>query len=407
MLKNLSFNKCDIYIFIWGLYSLQGFLYPRGQINFLLQLILIVWGISTIVPWGISNNRIIKSCYLLLLMYIIYGGSYLIEPLGYRDYNGVLFSRYQYLQSSLNSLLPIITFYVYTLRGYLDQKRVVVYSIYFLIIYIFVYYQKQQELIIAFSSERIDRVEFTNNTSYNFLALIPLVFFMYKRPLLQYFYLSVVIYFIIMGMKRGAILLMALSLLFFIFENYRLNNSKFNRWLIIIITLFLGIGIYYSVSYMMDNSYYFMHRWELTMAGDSSGRDSIYSATWNGIINESSLLLMLFGRGAYSTVIFSGHLAHHDWLEVLCNNGFVGGIILATFFVSILVMAYSSKNILPRYMYNSFILVFYIAFLKTFFSMSIQDMELCQSLLIGYLAANYEVLIDDEYEYFDSFTQLP
>lgn len=399
-----TFNKCDIYIIIWGLYSLQGFLYPRGEINFLLQLILIVWGISTIVPWGISNNKIIKSCYLLLFMYIIYGGSYLIEPLGYRDYNGVLFSRYQYLQSSLNSLLPIITFYVYTLRGYLNSKRIAVYSIYFLIIYIFVYYQKQQELIVAFSSESIDREEFTNNTAYNFLALIPLVFFMYKRPLLQYVYLSVITCFVIMGMKRGAILLMVLSLLFFIFENYRLNISKFNRWLVIIFTLFLVVGVYYGVSYMMDNSYYFMHRWELTMEGDSSGRDIIYSGIWNGVINEPSLLLFLFGRGAYSTVIFSGHLAHQDWLEVLCNNGIVGGIILAVFFFSIFIMAHTSREILPRFMYNSFMLVFYIAFLKTFFSMSIQDMELCQTLLIGYLAASYEISINDENEYSNSIS---
>lgn len=38
-------NRCDVYLALNLLYSMQGLLYPSGAFNQMLQLIIIIWGL--------------------------------------------------------------------------------------------------------------------------------------------------------------------------------------------------------------------------------------------------------------------------------------------------------------------------------------------------------------------------
>lgn len=368
---------------------MQDILYPRGVINVGLQFVSLIWGLYASRGFWMSKNPIIKSTSILLFMYIIYGVFYLMFPEGYRDFNGIEISHYKYLQISLNSLLPIVACYAYSIKGYLSEKRILIYSLIFLGVFIILFINNQQNLVARAIEAGSDREEFTNNIAYEFLTLLPLACFFYKKPLWQYLYVVVTILFIVMGMKRGAILIATFCLVYFIINNSKSFKSKFARKWTVALSLLLVIGIIYVISYLIENSYYFIHRLEETRMGDSSGRDILYMAIWNGIINDDSIFHLLFGRGAYSTISFSGHLAHQDWLEILCCNGIIGVLILCSFFVSLFKSINDSRKSMDNFLSVCFVMTFIICLSRTFFSMSIQNFELSQSMLLGYLAAQY------------------
>ena len=147
---------------------------------------------------------------------------------------------------------------------------------------------------------------------------------------------------------------------------------------------------------MMSNSEYFMARFEQTLEGDASGRDVIYGNLWNTLLAETNPFYFYLGRGADSTLRVAETFAHQDWLETFCNNGFVGVIILFFFFYTFAKNVWKSKQYFPGMMFYSFFTLFIIIFSKTLFSMSIQELDVSESMLIGFFA--YELYNLEQYE---------
>ena len=137
---------------------------------------------------------------------------------------------------------------------------------------------------------------------------------------------------------------------------------------------------------MMNNSAYFMVRFEQTLEGNTSNRDIIYGSLWDALLSESHPLYFYFGRGANSTFRIVGSFAHQDWLETFCNNGLIGVFILFFFFYTLGKNAWESRMCFSGMMFYSFVTLFIIIFCKTLFSMSIQDIKMYESMLIGYFA---------------------
>lgn len=379
MLKKL--NACDYYIAIWALYYLQGVLYPQGIINRLLQLIMILWaGIVTIKSLKSAlKSPFLKVTLYLVLMYCIYGG-WIILFGNVPNKSGWAPPTYIYLQVSLNSLLPIFLFFHYTKKGLVNTNIIIRYSIIFLLVSIVMFYKNKYSLM-----EKLNHEEVTNNMGYLFVSLIPLVFFFNKRPILQYALLATIGAFIFMGFKRGAMLIGSLSIIFFIYSNFKSANKKQKIGIMLLSIGIIIVAVYY-LSYMMQSSDYFKRRIEQTIEGDSSGRDVIYGSAWDKFLNETNLFYLLFGHGADATVGITGNYAHQDWLEILINNGIIGVLILLSFFAVMAKTTYKQRHRFPPYMYYSFGVVLFISFSKTIFSMSIQDMHISQTLLLGYFA---------------------
>lgn len=380
-----SFNRCDYYVGIWSLYMLQGLLYPSGIINRLLQLIMILWGIIICFRYVFLKTyrpRILNATALLIFMYIIYGIIYIIVGNNIiTNHEFPTINRYWYLQSSLNSLLPLFVFYDFTHRGLLNENRIKKYMFVFLMIFTLLFIRNS--IVLATASVADDNV---NNVAYMFVTLVPFLFYQSKKPLLQYAIIVFLSFVIILGMKRGAILIYLFSLIYFLITSNKDSSSKLTLTNIFLTLIFVFV-VSFFVKYRLETSDTFTLRIEQTTEGMTSGRSDIFASVWHEVSNETNFHTLLLGRGANSTIAVAGNYAHNDWLEIACNNGILGVMIFCIFFISLFRLLPIVKRKLPRYYSKSLILVIIFMVMKPMFSMLIQNMELSVTLLLGYIAS--------------------
>lgn len=386
-------NQCDIYVGLWCIYMLQGVLYPPGIINRLLQLIMLLWSMTAVCRYVIQSTKysyssILKAAFLLIVMYAIYGIIHIMF-----DSPIMVQGQYVYLQTALNSLAPIFLFYDFAMNGKLTSDRIEIYLPIIIVTCILLYYEKESQVLLKTNKEEI-----TNNAAYYFLPLIPFLFFYSKKPILQFVFMGTILLYVFMGMKRGVILIGVISTMVLLYANMK-NSSRQTKFLFAMLTIVIVVGISKYIGYMINNSAYFVARIEQTLDGDASGRDVIYGTLWNALLSETRPLYFYLGRGADSTLRVSGAFAHQDWLETFCNNGLLGVIILFFFFYAFGMNAWKSRHIFPEMMFYSFATLFIIIFSKTLFSMSIQELDVSESMLIGYFA--YELFNTEQNYYLD------
>jgi len=378
MVSLKKINICDIFVGLWALYYLQGLLYPQGIINQAIQMIMILIGLSSLFECCKKYSNapyIIKASLLLVIMYFIYG--FIIILFG----DGIPWTTNStYLKNSLNSLLPIFFFYIQTSNGRLTDDRIKIYTLVILIVAIAFFNFLNKQLLLKYDTD-----ETTNNAGYLFTGMLPLIYFFNKKTIVQYVLLAIMMLYIFLGMKRGAILVGAVAVLVFLYSGLKERNRK-KKFIVFLFSAVIVIGTIYYVNYLMINDDYFMARVNKTLEGNSSGRDRIYSSVWNAIVGETSVFYILFGHGANSTIKYAGNFAHQDWLETACNNGILGTIILANFFIALtFTVARGRKFFKPHYYYCA-LTTLASSFLTTLFSMSVQDFGIYQGLLIGYFA---------------------
>lgn len=387
-LNPAKLNRCDWFIIVWVLYYLQGVLYSSGgAISMgLLGINLLVSIYCAIKIWQMPNHPpYIKGLNLLVLMFSIYG-FYLIlmnPSTVYYRMSGLCMASYNYIKSIYLSILPIYAFYYFSLKGYLTAERLrwwaVVFSISCVVSY-YLYMQQAMEQLLS------SREETTNNAGYLFLSLIPIWVLFRKKPLLQYAGLAFCMAFIIMGMKRGAILIGGVVVLFLIWQIIKNARGK-QRFFVILLTAALAVAGVYFVIDMMTSSDYFIQRLEATKEGNSSGRDSIYSFFWTYFTERADVLHYLFGRGANGTLEIYDNYAHNDWLEIAVNQGLLGIIVYAVYWKQFYSTWRQSTNIEAK---TILALVGIIYFAKTIFSMSYADMTYVCTSVLGYALATYK-----------------
>ena len=376
-------NQCDVYVGLWCIYMLQGVLYPSGIINQLLQLIMLSWCMVAVFKHftqSTGHPPILNATLALIVMYTIYGTANIMfgDPLAPSDQ--YQYGRYVYLQTALKSLSPIFLFYYLAMEGKLTSERIRIYLPILIVTCILLYYKNESQILLKSNKE-----ETTNNAGYYFIPLIPFLFFYSRKPILQYLFMGTILLFVFMGIKRGAIMIGVVGSILFLYANIK-NSSQWMKFIILLLSIIIVFGISKYIDYMMNNSAYFMARFEQTLDGDTSGRDAIYGSLWNTILLEQNPLYFYLGRGADSTVKLIGTFVHQDWLETFCNNGLIGVIILSYFFYTFGKNVWQSRCVFPGMMFYSFITLFIIIFSKTLFSMSIQDLDLSESMLLGFFA---------------------
>lgn len=331
-----------------------------------------------------------KGLNLLLVMFTIYGLLLLIsgERIMIRS-SYIVTSNTEYLKSIYKSLLPIYPFYVFTKQGLLKESTMKIWFFVFLVLAIRSFYNTQERLLEAALERGSSKEEFTNNVGYTFAALLPALVLFHKKPVLQYIILAVCAYFIVIAIKRGAILIGVVCAAWFMVNNLK-NVPKRRKWIVIVVTIAAVFGAIYLYNYMMETSAYFLYRLEETQAGESSGRDSLYRRFFLHFINENNPLRILFGNGANATIKIGGNFAHNDWLEILTNQGLLGFIIYLVYWICF----YKSwKNTKPYpQAYMAIGMVFIVYFVSSLFSMSYNAVTRCAAMVLGYyLAVEYDV----------------
>lgn len=398
-LNPAKLNRCDWFIIVWVLYYLQGVLYSSGGAisTGLLGINLLVSIYCAIKIWQIPNHPpYIKGLNLLVVMFSIYGFAHIINNPSVAHYtvSGMSMASYNYIKAIYLSILPIYAFYYFSLKGYLTAERLRWWAVVFCISCVVSYYLYMQQAMEKLLERGSSAEETTNNAGYLFLSLIPIWVVYRKKTLLQYAGLAFCMAFILMGMKRGAIAIGGVVVLYLIWQIIKNARGK-QRVIVILLTAVLAVAGVYFVIDMMTSSDYFLQRLEATKEGNSSGRDSLYSFFWTYFTEKADVIQYLFGRGANGTLEIYYNYAHNDWLEIAVNQGLLGIVVYAVYWKQFYSTWRQSTNIEAK---TILALVGIIYFAKTLFSMSYADMTYVCTSVLGYALATYDELNLDEYE---------
>lgn len=371
------------FILLWEMYYLQNAIGFQGGVS---QGVLVVLLTISIFYFYKVNSTLhtsnygIKAINIVLFLAIFYGFIHILNGenatvygKGYSSIN-----RFYYLKNYLISLLPIY-FYYYKLRSKdLNNKLILFVILSFLLTYIVLFYYNLTTITIEEGEEEI-----TNNAGYYFLSLVPLLYLIRENALFKLFIMGTITFFIIMSLKRGAMIVGGISLVFFLYNNYKHSTNR-SRLIVIILTVILLAIMYNFVIDFYNSSDYFQARYNQTIEGDTSKRAVIYSKLTHGYLEQDSIIALLFGNGADSTLRLYGAYAHNDWLEFLTNEGMLGVIVYFIYWYYL--FKYWKKttgNI--RLALGSLLFIY---FTISFFSMSINDYSPCVSLCLGYCLAS-------------------
>ena len=236
---------------------------------------------------------------------------------------------------------------------------------------------------------RSDNENVVTNTAYFFVALIPYIFLWGKRKALSIISLVLLLFFIIQGAKRGALISAVMGVLVFIYYQLTTIEPKERIKSLIISILGILLLIYFSYDFYMSNDFLVSRIEKINQGG--SGRDIIYSNLWNSWLESNNIFRYLFGFGFVSSIKYSGttNLAHNDWLELLINFGLLGISIYLLLFSAVIRFVFcSNAERVDRLM---MLTIIFIWFLKTMVSMFYtSDITIFNLVLIGYLLGKYQ-----------------
>lgn len=377
---------CNIYLCLLVLYYLQGSLYEEGTAvgRIILALTMTIGVVCTLkVLYEYKLPGFFTAINLFLAMIAVYGAVYIYDgPLMMGD--GSFTTPLTYIKNPLISFLPVYAFYYFTKKGVITERWICAVSVIALALCIVQYYVQMEASITARELRGIQAEEVTNNSGYLFLMIIPLLVLFYRNRLIQFALLAVILTFVVMAMKRGAILVGACCLVYFIWNTFR-RGSRRDLKIILLLTVALFVGGYYLITYMLENSEYFQYRVLETLEGNTSGRDIIYAKLYNYVQNECSSVKVLFGSGADYSVVIAGNFAHNDWLELLVDCGLLGVTIYAFYFAALYksILGLPSKNAAKPMAY----LCLFILSSRSLFSMSYGDLFFPLALALGYSLA--------------------
>lgn len=378
----------NVYIFLFCVYYLQGILFASGGI--ISRILLAVLLVVSLYYFGYANTNYklptpLKVLSIMVLAWTGYGMVIIMFGAGF----GVRVPSYYYLKGIYLSLLPIYSFYTFARKGILTDYLLKSWTFVFLVVGIFQFYREfNSRLLIA--TGNID--EFTNNSGYIMVSLFALLPLFQEKPIIQYSLLSVILWYVLTGFKRGAILIGTLCVIWMLYLSFtnkkEIGMAKKKRMIRLLLTITLIIVGIYAVNMLLSGSDYFSKRIEDTLEGNTSNRDIIYGKMYAFIWQQNNIFNLLFGNGADATLRIFRAYAHNDWLEIAVNNGLWMVVLYVVYWVSL------AKFVLKGNKYSvcsqMLTLFFFIYFLKTFISMSYNDITPYAACAFGYAMANFK-----------------
>lgn len=386
-------NPCNIYISLLAFYSMQGTMIPTdgSALSQMIVLTTMLMGLYYTVKVVAMKGKPVyfKGLNLLFFIFVVYGLVLLFSDHHYvikaKRFGDGTVSNFSFLKSIFLSLPNIYTFYYFSTKKYLTEKLLKGWVFALFGVAVFRFFDNQMSAIQVQLLEGIDSDEVTNNMGYLFVALIPSVALFRHKSFLQYGMMIFCMAFIVMGMKRGAIIVGVLLMLYFLYFNYRYHQSM-SKTKVLFFSALIVIAAVYIVQYMMETSDYFMARIAQTEEGGSSGRDAIYEHFWNHFKNETDNVKFIFGNGANATLGIYINYAHNDWLEIAINQGVLGLVAYAFYWLCFLKTIWNTKHNKTARLVLS--LAFISFFVETIFSMSYTGYSMMACTTFGYCLAH-------------------
>lgn len=373
---NFFKNSCNVYTLGWLIYYSQKFIsVPPVFFQILAGLLL---GVSLINVFRaqpyINQSHFLKFLNYFLLFLLIYWVVYLCAPVIYR--NGLPFSKTQSFKQILLSLLPIYSYYYYSVLGLCNEKWIENWLIpLFLAAFLgYLSYASYGHYLNP------DAEEITNNAGYGFLALLPALVFVREKPAKMFVFLIIITVFVLIGMKRGAILIALIAIPYFFISIKNSISPKVRKSIIFVFVLFVCFSIFF-VRYQINTSDYFVSRIDQTKNMNASNRENMYPFLFNHFLN-ADIFEQVFGGGLDNTLTVIGDGAHNDWLEILIDHGIIGVIMFFLFWVNMYKDCKLSKN--DRAIYAAMLIFILMNFLKTLFSFSFNNFPVWGMPVFGY-----------------------
>ena len=233
-------------------------------------------------------------------------------------------------------------------------------------------------MLMAAYDMGLSQTEFTNNIAYLFVALIPLIALVSNRKTYQWLLWTVILVFSLLSFKRGAILISAISFVYYLFLSFGSSSKKKGRY--VILSVFAIVAVYITVEYLFQTSDYFRFRLEETEEGAVSQRDVLFSSAWT-VFKNADFAHKLLGYGANMTASLIGNGAHNDWLEILVNHGIFGVLFFIVYWFTLFKTWRKTSDGPIRMALGLF---FIVTFMRTLFSFSIGDMSFFEAAVVGY-----------------------
>lgn len=324
-------NKISKYIqsilfLLFVVYNLKDLIYQSGSFISKGSLIMIV---------------LISGFYFIKTLLVSYKNDFykwwtlffILNVLGYVFTSHLI--KYDFTVRISGILLSSITFYpfyYFNQKNILKSKHLIIFFFIMLPILIGQFYYSRNLIL---SVRGLDIMDMVNNRAYSFVYLLPFVFLIGRKRVLSFITIFVMMFFIIQGAKRGAIITGFACFILFAYYQLRSIDEKKRKqgYFFILIILFL---LFYSVYDLYVNNEYLVNRMSLISEG-GSGRDVIYTNIFNAWRGSNNIFNLLFGFGFSASLELSGtgHFAHNDWLELLSNYGLLGVIIYLALIVSV------------------------------------------------------------------------
>lgn len=368
-------------LLLLGLYFAQGAFYPTGSVIAKLFLLFILLISSFYFIKSLLEKRVRKGFF-----YYAWGALLLVNTFGFfleGNFGGIYLAQYRNI---LTALLPFFPFYYFASRGDLTDKHLRYFSLIMLPIFIVSFFSSRNDLI----SQSVNNTEnVVTNTAYLFVALIPYVFLWVKQKLIAIAGMLLLLFFIIQGAKRGALIVALMGCLVFVY--YLLSSVEPKKRVQGFLLVLVGIGLLsmYVYDFYISNEFLINRMQKISDGG--SGRDFIYLNLLNNWYESNSIINYLFGFGFVSTIKYSGsgHLAHNDWLELLTNFGLIGvSIYFLVFYAAVRFIYDSSVQKEYKLIMLAIVLMW---FFQTLFSMYYTSSQTAfTSILLGYLFGSHQ-----------------
>lgn len=388
---NKYINCFNLYLSLFLLNQYRSFVFDSGSvISQIVSALGLLWSVYYFLcaNWKYKLPSFFLLLNLFLLMITIYGVSHLVsgEKIYITEYDILLVNNRNYMFNAYHSLLPIYAFYYFARKNKFVEGYIWKIVILLLLLNTVAYWMNYQKRLLEAIVLGIDREEFTSNVGYFFLSVIPFLFFLRDKKILQYVSLVYLLYYILVSMKRGAILIGFLSVLYFFYMRLK-NSDRRERYVVIVSTVAIIVLSFYFIQSFYLSSEYFQMRLESTLSGSASNRQDFYPELINYFFYNTSAIQFLLGSGADYTIRVIGNYAHNDWLEIAVNNGLLGLVLYLALFVTLWRNYMEGSLIMPEYIRNALFVTLLIVTLKTLFSMSYASFDVGIPICLGYCFA--------------------
>ena len=377
-------NEADFYIGLWCLIGILGVIRLFDALSIVLLGIAFVVAMRYAIVLSDSwQNRYFQALNILIIVFTIYGFVYLFLGPTYDIGDGPVNKR-TFLINIYKSLLPIYPFYYYSRKGLITEKSLKKWVLIFIVICILTFFKRAEETLMELRDHGSQREGYTNNSGYLMLYLLPCLAVYNSKKILQLILLVLIMVFVLVAMKRGAIII-AIPCILFMFKRH-FSSFKYRTKLLFAVVLLLMIYVATDalLIYYSENAY-FQERMESTLSGHTSGRDGILAMALDYWLNSAGIIKQIIGSGAESTLGAMGIYAHNDWIEILINQGILGVFVYFIYMTGLFYTWRKSKRNPNAYMALG--LYGCIFFLRSFFSMSYSDVSIYATIVFAYYLA--------------------